>query len=173
MTKKYFCVHHTAVHTWRNQLYSVDAYHRNKFKILSSLGWYVGYNHFIDVDGTETTCRNWKEETAAQVGHNCDVPEKCDTISVCLAGNFVYRYPNFKQKRALRRLYKRVGYMYPEIEITLHRKLQANRTCPGKNVTVEYLEDFLKRRSRPVRAVLSPRLRAILKRLRSLLRRQR
>jgi len=48
----------------------------------SSLGYFGGYNFFIDKFGTLTQFRAIGEETAAQIGSNFD------TVSICLAGNF-------------------------------------------------------------------------------------
>lgn len=132
---KYLAVHHTTVHTTGPQLYAVDKYHKGKWNMKSALGWYVGYNFFIDVDGTITNTRKVGEETVAQIGHNCTNELDCDTISVCLAGNFDVYMPNEKQITALQTLRQQ----FPTLEITMHRALQTNRTCPGKNITIDYL----------------------------------
>lgn len=139
---KYLAIHHTAVaRTNRPQLWAVNRYHRDKWGMISSLGWYVGYNFFVDYDGTITkTRRPMGEETIAQKGHNCDVPERCDTVSVCFALDGNTQKFNEAQVAAYRKLQDR----FSALEVTLHKNLQANRTCPGKNISLKYLRDLLK-----------------------------
>lgn len=132
---KYLAIHHTAVSRDKqsSQLMPVNRYHKGKWNFKSSLGWFVGYNYFIDVNGSLTYCRKIGEETIAQKGHNLD------TISVCLAGNFNSELPNDKQVSRLQAFLKDTVKRNIGIEITYHRKLQANRTCPGKLFNDEYM----------------------------------
>lgn len=145
---KYLCIHHTAVvNNGSPQLYAVNRYHREKWNMLSRLGWYVGYTYFIDVDGTVTQTRAWTEETAANKGHNCDVPERCDTISVCLADNYNESVSvAFRQLLPLERLIKDIRKHYPNIKVVGHRDLQEGRTCPGINIDATDFEDWNKLR---------------------------
>ena len=138
---KYLAIHHTAVSREKqsNQLYAVNRYHQEKWGMQSSLGWYVGYNTFIDVNGSVTKTRSIGEETIAQKGHNCDVESRCDTISVCLAGNFNEELPNDNQINTLRKYIGEIKKDYPGIMVTFHRHLQDNRTCPGILFTNDYL----------------------------------
>lgn len=106
----------------------------------SSLGWYVGYNSFIDVDGRFQATRKIGEETAAIKGHNCDIEENCDTISVCLAGDFNRELPTDKQVKSLREYIEALKLTYPDIKVTFHRALQEYRTCPGILFTDDYLK---------------------------------
>lgn len=140
MKQTQIAVHHTAV--GRNglpQLYAVNRYHKQKWGMKSSLGWYVGYNFFVDESGVITQCRSLEDETVANVGHNCDVPERCDTISVCFSGNGDVERLNTRQEQAWREFIEN----YPNLKITLHRDIQANRTCPGTLIDVEYLNGLL------------------------------
>ncbi len=57
--------------------------HQLRFNFKSSLGSYIGYNFFITSDGEVFQARSIGEETAAQKGSNLN------TISICLAGNFI------------------------------------------------------------------------------------
>lgn len=142
MKQKQIAIHHTAVSRTTNkvQLYAVNRYHKEKWNMKSSLGWYVGYNFFIDSDGTITQCRSLDEETVANKGHNCDIPERCDTISVCLSGNFDQEYPSEAQNASLRRfLLER-----PTLSVTFHRDIQKSRRCPGRNMTHEYISSLTK-----------------------------
>jgi len=137
---KQYAIHHTAVSRNRQaiQLFAVNRYHQGKWNAKSSLGWYVGYNYFIDVDGTTTNTRAVGEETIANVGHNCDVEARCDTISICLAGDFNKQLLTDAQVNALRKLIQKLQQTYPSIEATFHRDIQANRTCPGVLYTMQY-----------------------------------
>lgn len=138
----YIAIHHTAVsrETQRSQLLPVNRYHKGKWGNKSSIGWYVGYNYFIDVNGSLMQCRKVGERTIAQSGHNDD------TISVCLAGNFNQELPLDVQTDRLRDFIKNMKARYPQAELTYHRSLQANRTCPGKLFSDEYLQRVVLRR---------------------------
>lgn len=131
---KFIAIHHSAVHSSRPQLEAIDRYHRDKWDMKSKLGWYVGYNFLIDVDGVTTQTREIGEETMAQLGHNFD------TISICLAGDFNSHMPSEAQKRSLSDLIQRLRKSHKGIKVKLHREMQAHRTCPGKLFTREYLE---------------------------------
>lgn len=137
---KQYAIHHTAVSRTKQgtQLYAVDRYHKEKWNMKSSLGWYVGYNYFIDVDGTVTNTRAIGEETVANIGHNCDVESRCDTISICLAGDFNLETPLEAQNSSLRGLIAQLRLRYQNVRYTTHRALQPSRTCPGILYTDEY-----------------------------------
>ena len=110
----------------------------------SQRGWYVGYNYFIDTDGTVTQTRNHDEETIANKGHNCDVPERCDTISICLADNYNQTTSiDINQYWALSDLIEELQCQYKNtLTVVGHRDLQKDRTCPGFNFTKEKIEDL-------------------------------
>jgi len=151
-TFKYHVIHHTAVSRTKQskQLLAVNRFHHEDRKYpISSLGYNIGYNYFIDVDGTRTQTRKEGEETMAQVGHNCDVPERCDAISTCLAGDFNVELLTDKQIEALRERCREVERLYPGIEHTFHKSVQNNRTCPGKLFTEEYLNTRILQISKP------------------------
>jgi hypothetical protein len=136
---KYLAIHHTASVRGSNQLYAVDKYHREERGYpRGTLGFNVGYNYFLDVDGKITQTRMEGEETMAQKKHNCDVPERCDTISICLAGNFDIELPNDAQIKSLRKFIEGRN-----LEVVFHRDLQVNRTCPGRLFTKTYLDRIL------------------------------
>jgi N-acetyl-anhydromuramyl-L-alanine amidase AmpD len=133
---KNIAIHHTAVvRTSTPQLNAVNRYHKGKWNMKSRLGYYVGYNYFIDVDGTVTQTRAWTEETIANVGHNCDTPARCDTISICLADNYnTTPYIADAQSDSLDGLIADIKKHHPKIEVVGHRDLQTSRTCPGANI---------------------------------------
>jgi hypothetical protein len=149
---KYICIHHTAVSraSGRNQLEAVNNYHKNKNwgteenpwyqSKPSQLGYYVGYNYFIDVNGEWEDTRVVGEETIAQYKHNCDVRERCDTISVCIAGDFNQELLSDEQIETARVLLQDLKEMYPDAEFVFHSELQEGRTCAGKLFTHDYLE---------------------------------
>lgn len=140
MRQTQLAIHHTAVkRTGQPQILGVHNYHAQKWGSLSSLGWFVGYNYFVDVDGFITQCRTLDEETIANKGHNCDVPERCDTVSVCFALDGATQVFNKGQEDAFRTLRDK----YKGLKLVLHREIQANRPCPGALITQEYLQGLL------------------------------
>lgn len=145
---KQYAIHHTAAARGNgsSQLKSVNEYHRTKDwgggfiqTHPSSLGWYVGYNYFIDVDGTVTNTRKVGEETIANIGHNCSSDSTCDTISVCLAGDFNQELPTDAQIKSLKALIAEFEATYGKIHYTFHRLIQPGRTCPGSLFTEDYM----------------------------------
>ena len=173
-----YVVHHTAVSLGKapTQLYAVNRYHRDKDwgggwkqKQPSSLGWWVGYNYFIDGDGELTKCREIGEETLAQTGLNCDTEERCTAVSICLAGNFNNDLPNAKQRATLRKLISELEEKYPGIRTKFHRDVQANRTCPGNLYTHDYHKNVVLKEEEPDNDDLADQLRKIEDILRKLL----
>ena len=153
---KYKAYHHTTVYrTTTPQLYAVNRYHRDEKEFnRSKMGFWVGYNIFIDVDGTFTQTRLIGEETAANIGHNCDKYETCDTISICMALNGSKQVLNAAQEQTVRDLeggkiqLKTINNTLvniPELKLVrkFHREIQANRTCPGALITHEYMEGII------------------------------
>jgi len=140
---KYIALHHTAsLNTGSPQLFAVDRYHKGKWNDKSELGWYVGYNFFCDTDGTRTNTRRVGEETIANKGHNCNIPENCDTISYCMAGDFRTQKPTPAQDSDFRRFVNDMKEKYAGIKVVGHRDIQAGRTCP--ELPREYMEGFNK-----------------------------
>ncbi len=141
---KYLALHETGVaRSVSLQRRAVNEYHKNQFGMLSKMGWWIGYHTFIDTDGSLTRCREYGEESAAIKGHNCDAPERCDTISVCVAFNGDKELLSDVQVKRLREYAFEVKAIYPDIKFTYHRNLQANRTCPGLMISDEYLSSVL------------------------------
>lgn len=147
---KYIALHETAVsRSVPNQFWAVNRYHKEKFGVISKSGLYVGYHTFIDTNGSVTKVREFGEESSAVIGHNCDVPERCDTISVCLAFNGDTELPNDAQLKSLKNHIAEIKGQYPEVEVVFHRTLQHNRTCPGALITPEYLKTVILKSDRP------------------------
>jgi len=137
---KQVALHHTAVsrEKQRIQLYAVNRYHQGKWNMKSELGWYGGYNFFCDVDGIVTQYRKIGEETVANVGHNCDVASRCDTISFCFAGNFNGELPNDKQINAFKKWMQEMQSRW-QLKTVRHRDIQPSRTCAGELMTMDYI----------------------------------
>lgn len=164
----YISVHHTAVKdTGADQTWAVNQYHKDKWNFKSTLGYYGGYNYFMNSKGKITQFRADGEETAAQVGHNHD------TISICLQGDFNVHMPSEAQNASLRGFLAQMREKYPNAEIKLHRELQTNRTCPGALFTREYLNSLLEgetedeRKAKEIKRLMGivARLRATIERL--------
>lgn len=111
----------------------------------SSYGWDGAYNRFVDVDGSRTKMRAIGEETIANKGHNCDVFDRCDTISVCVAGDFNNELLNDKEIHSLREEIRELKELYPNAEVVFHKDIQPNRTCAGKLFTQDYLHNRILR----------------------------
>lgn len=150
---KQIALHHTAVSSPKPQIHAVNKYHKNKnwgttknpfyLKEPSSLGWYVAYNYLVDIKGKVWhTRQEGVDETYANKGHNCDVEERCDTISICLSGNFNIEFPNHTQIDSLKSLIKKLRKDYT-LKLKFHSDIQKNRTCPGKFMTTDYAEEMI------------------------------
>jgi len=134
---KYGAIHHSQVKASKNskQFLGVNNFHRhNRGYNKSTLGYFVGYNWFCDVDGTLTQTRAVGEKTAAQLGHNWD------TESICLAGDFNIDYPTKAQEKVLAKWINE----RPFLDVRFHRDLQEDRTCPGKNISYDYIAEIVK-----------------------------
>lgn len=158
------CIHHAGGIGSNNKAssqhlnaYAVDLGHRQRWNYQSSLGYYGGYNFYIDKDGGLTQFRAIGEETMAQVGHNFD------TVSICLAGNFNHGVDTPTNAQIEKMKFVMFGLLEgkhnfkvaPGTEISIgwgnvypHRVLQPNHTdCNGtslpddwgKKYVVEYL----------------------------------
>ncbi len=112
--------------------------HKARFEMYSSLGWYVGYQYFIDKDGVVTQCRKDDEEGAHTVGYNNI------SIGICLAGNFDLTDPTEKQKAALKNLItkKMFEYEIPIKNVVPHRKF-ASKTCHGKRLPDDWAQNLI------------------------------
>jgi hypothetical protein len=154
---KYASIHHTGglgqdynARTQHLTAEQVDNAHRQRFNMVSTLGWFGGYNFFINRRGVLTQFRAIGEETMAQKGHNFD------TISICLAGNFTrfVEMPTPEQVATLERLggallmrdvatltSLNVKFLpFTTLDITLdrvlpHRLLQRDTECYGSGLS--------------------------------------
>lgn len=104
--------------------------HKVRFDFVSSLGWYVGYQYFIDKTGTITQCRKDDEEGAHTIGQNNS------SIGICLAGNFDVTLPTPPQIKSLTLLIqkKMKEWDIDGSQVFPHRKF-ARKTCYGKRLS--------------------------------------
>jgi len=124
-------LHHTAVSRASQPLQNdaVNNHHRSKWNMVSELGFYIGYNFFTEPTGQRTQMRKIGEETIAQVGNNCDVPERCGMVSYCMAGDFRKEKPTQFQVDDFVKFVNEIRAKYPNAIIKQHKDVQENRTC--------------------------------------------
>lgn len=103
--------------------------HKDKFNMVSSLGFYIGYHYYISKDGITKQGRADTDEGAHTIGQNLS------SIGICLAGNFDATDPTPAQIVSLQTLLnqKVIQYSIPILNIVPHRHF-ANKTCYGKNL---------------------------------------
>lgn len=154
MNPKYIIVHHSGG-TDANPLQDSSNYtieecnqdHKIRFGMLSSLGYYVGYNYFIDKEGDITQTRTDTEEGAHTIGYNNHPgdPAEHHAIGICLAGNFDATLPTQAQINTLKDfLEEKVAlYSIPLEHIVPHRTF-AHKTCYGNLLSDTWASDLLK-----------------------------
>jgi len=121
---KNIIIHHEA---GNNGFVAVNEYHRKKWNFKSSLGFYIGYQLYIDKDGTIHKGRALTEEGAHCRGWNSN------SIGICLQGNFVFEKPSSQQKEALGKLLPKLQSKFniPNQRIYGHGEI-APTICPGE-----------------------------------------
>jgi len=131
---KYIIVHHTGG-TDANPL--ADTSHHT-FEIVESWhlqkGWNgIGYNWFIEKNGTIKKGRDEKLDGAHTIGYNSQ------SIGICLAGNFDATLPTAEQTASLKKLLteKMAEYKIPAENIVPHRNF-ANKTCYGNKLSEDW-----------------------------------
>jgi len=150
-------VHHVA----RNHsFYQVNAYHKKLWHFKSKLGWYIGYQWFIDNSGKLYQGRREDEEGAHKIGWNKK------SVGVCLRGNLESTKPTKQQLKTLEKLLNniRMRWDIPRENVYGHREL-SKTLCPGK-----YLMPFIKKyREKPIKETTKGRLAAQLETVRKML----
>src|SRR3990167_1009718 len=155
-TNKWLCIHHSGglgLNNFASTQYltaeNVNQNHKERWNFKSELGWYGGYNFFINSKGEITQFRKIGEETAAQKGYN----QNGEVISVCLAGNFnrlpqtglLVDKPTQEQENALRGLYgaitRQIGAIKPW-NIVGHRYF-SQTDCPGTGLSDNWARNIL------------------------------
>lgn len=123
-----------------------DSDHRIRFGMFSSMGWWVGYNYFMDKLGTVTQTRTDLEEGAHCVGYNNHPGDSADraSIGICLAGNFDATLPTQAQISSLKTfLNKKVSqYGILKSNVVPHRA-HAQKTCYGEKLSANWASDLV------------------------------
>jgi len=147
-TPTHIFVHHTAVSYDKNpdQWNATNNYHRDKWGVESSLGYYAGYNYEISKIGSIKQFRVDGEVTVAQYQKNMNDGR---AISICLDGNFDIEDPTDDQVKVLYSLIetKMKQYGIKRENIKPHRHV-APKTCWGSRLpddVMGYLEERLKK----------------------------
>ena len=119
--------------------------HKERFNFISSLGFYVGYQYYIEKDGTLKQGRADNEEGAHCIGYNTS------SIGICLAGNFDATLPTDAQVVTLTKLLKEksVQYNIPKENIVPHRKF-AQKTCYGRKLADNWASLLIVEKEEPV-----------------------
>ena len=138
---KWIIVHHTAFPYSQNpdQFKATNEYHRQKWNMKSSLGFYGGYNYEIAADGNVRKFREEGEETAAATGHNFDA------VHICLDGEFDVELPTDAQIKSLTKLLIEVQdrHEVPLSNVVPHRTF-ANKTCYGSKLSDDWARNLHK-----------------------------
>ncbi len=127
----YIIIHHTEESGWN--IYDTNNYH-------ISLGWEaIGYNYFIEEDGTIIEGRGMK------VGAHTKGMNK-RSIGICLSGNFDIEFPTQQQLISLKKL---CTFLIKKYNISIervigHREVEnAGKTCPGINFDMDQFRKSL------------------------------
>lgn len=123
-------IHHEGA---QNGLLAVNRWHQTGRKFpMSSLGWYIGYQYYIELDGSITQTRADTEEGMHTLGG-----WNRKSIGICLQGHFGYSFPRDEQLLSLERLMDelQVKYDITNSRLFLHNELWP-KVCPGKNLAV-------------------------------------
>lgn len=116
----------------------VNAYHKMKWGFKSSLGYYIGYQDFIDRNGKVTHGRADNEEGAHTKGYNKR------TIGICLAGDGTKKDFTPEQYASLNKLVKRKMEEYSLRRTQLHGHFEFSATlCPSEPLK-KWILDFKK-----------------------------
>jgi hypothetical protein len=119
--------------------------HKISFNFRSSLGYYCGYQYYIEKNGALYKAREDDEEGAHTINYNKS------SIGVCLAGNFDLTMPTSAQIATLKDLlYKKVAqWSIPRDNIVPHRKF-ANKTCFGRKLPDTWARDLILETVKPM-----------------------
>lgn len=155
---QFLIVHHTGgtdadplADTSHHTFEIVNEYHRQLWNFKSSLGFYIGYQYFIDINGKVTQGRADTDEGAHTIGKNLS------SLGICLAGNFDATMPTKAQIDALKTLLKAKmsQYSIPLANVVPHRTF-ASKTCYGKHLSDTWAQELLKEAPAPTPTPVPP-----------------
>lgn len=134
MKPQHIIVHHELGF---NGFAGVNEYHRQLDFPKSSMGFYCGYQYYIDLQGVVSQARKDDEMGAHTIGMN----DK--SIGICLMGNYDIARPTAPQLASLKSLVlkKMTEWAIPPNNIAGHRKY-ANKSCPGRLLSDSDIKDF-------------------------------
>lgn len=119
----------------------VDNLHKRKWGFKSTLGYYVGYQYFIETNGKVYQARTDTEEGAHTIGK---IPHYLNrtSIGICLMGNGVEKDFTKEQYKSLKELLYRLLNKYNIKEVEGHN-YYSRTLCPSKRLT-EWLREYKK-----------------------------
>jgi len=89
---KFIIIHHEA---GNSGFHGVNEWHRQKWGFKSSLGYYIGYQLYLDKDKKWHRGRSDFEEGAHCPGHNKD------SVGICIMGNYQREIPRYDLMKLL------------------------------------------------------------------------
>lgn len=131
----------------KNQFVSINNYHRDvRLFPVSSLGIYVGYHRLI------TGGKNYKCREDFEVGAHCNnvvnnVSMNFKSLGVCIGFDGDIEMPTTEHVKLLQQqIWEwQDKYKIPNERVKFHRDYATNKTCPGRLITREWLDEILKR----------------------------
>mgnify|MGYP001559163588 CR=1 FL=1 len=134
-------IHHDGISREGDSFDVINAYHKEKWEFISSLGFYVGYQYIIEKTGAIRQARADNEEGAHTLGENTR------SIGIMLAGNFDVDVPTWDQIEALGILLSTLSASYniPKEQILPHRAF-AGKSCFGSNLPDDWGQKVLEYR---------------------------
>lgn len=144
----YIIIHSTDVsyRTLKNQLNSVNEYHRSQSFPLSRLGYHVGY-HSLITDGINYRTRLDSEEGAHTKQKENGLSINLQSLGVCVGFDGDVEYPTGADYSLLQRQVWAWQDMYviPNDHVLYHRHFNTAKTCPGSLLGGEWLDTLLNR----------------------------
>ena len=117
----------------------VNLWHKKKWGFESSLGYYIGYNRYVDSDGTIHIARLDGEQAAHTVVAGKPYYYNRHYIGICFQGNNSPTTIQFNKVKAQLDLLRA---QYPGLDIKAHSELHAT-ICPGDKIR-EWLKEYKK-----------------------------
>ena len=124
---KAIVLHHEAA---ANGFLSVNQWHRDgRHFPKSQLGWHVGYQYYISLQGSITQARKEDEEGMHTLGG-----WNRKSVGICLMGHLSLQNASEEQKNALHGLVEAIQQRWsiPDNRIYGHKEL-GSKACPGKD----------------------------------------
>lgn len=150
-------VHHTAVSHSKNpdQANATNNYHKSKWGIQSSLGFYGGYNAEVAKNGRLTVFRADGERTVAQYIAKKNPLFLVDDLndgrflSICMDGNFDMEEPTDEQCETVLKWIKEkmAKYGISPVNVRMHRFVSP-KSCAGKKLPDDIFEYLVGRNDR-------------------------